>query len=974
MTHFSNHKLIVPPITEKETKQMLASQLIYTSWKNGDSPNKGYMVYSKSEDITAEESTEIQNVLIYNAPPDLPYTPTKEQIDTLFPKNFAFFKLSSGRYCIGQSAYIGQDYTGRWGNYIIHAYVVDSIENAIPANLIGKDCFRLCLTEEELNAPSAPSSLPKVELELVGTAITQAELDAFFDTEEKKQLLRYLVQTVIDTVPKSGHIHFYETTENLAFWLKAISLVVPRDMLSSLYFSTYTVNPSDLVTFSCMLPGGNSGFYTFDNSLVTVHASQGCEDIARDYVKAACKRLLSELPSGILFANDVNALMKKYSLSDCDRATKLIALQKGYEFNVTDLKELNDLISSIAAKDAEHLPAACENVYSLLCIKAELAQQNGIFESYKLIYPNLSATSKEKLIVAYVEKMLNASAGRAPEELYNSIRSGCPCNWSDAVRILNKGSISEQFIARGDVCSEMLVIFTWFDAYPLLKEDIQAEIIEKIKQYYKKYASQNNAVCVTSILKRCQAISTSVHGSVYKCLAETDMSFFAKDISYLFRYLSFEAAHEGLFWSVLNAFFKKYPDLTNSCMVAYERFLSEHQNEAAKLDNFAARTPELKDFSNNVRLYRFEQKPYSSAAEFSDAYKNFVLADYGESALNAKAYQTFLSKLRAYLSSSDNAKKMTEGMKLYTSFASNAQTDENERNILSILFDAIVGEKTFSEISKFFANNRNAEILLNDAAKYGFSEELRAKLSLYLEGMAFSYAASSKDRNATERIVKLSEENELLYASGNVSRSLISEFAGEYLDVILRTVYKLYDASAEKNFNSLLVTYLQPLYRNVSELPKIAVNALKKDINITNSYMRQYFEFALTGGTEFSEYFRGNILKDYLSALSAGKRKEIFVSVSKSIENSIAATDKNSVHTSNNAKTEQPKQAHETDADKNKTAPVNDSQASAPRTPEQIRLSEFKSAFDSYVEAFNDEHTGPLAKLFKSLFSPKKNK
>ena len=40
---------------------MRASQYIYTSWKNGDSPNKGFMVYSKSADITETETSEIQS-------------------------------------------------------------------------------------------------------------------------------------------------------------------------------------------------------------------------------------------------------------------------------------------------------------------------------------------------------------------------------------------------------------------------------------------------------------------------------------------------------------------------------------------------------------------------------------------------------------------------------------------------------------------------------------------------------------------------------------------------------------------------------------------------------------------------------------------------------------------------------------------------------------------------------------------------
>ena len=114
------------------------------------------MVYSKSRDITDVEESEICAVMKYKAPDNLPYTPSNEEIETLFPKIFAYFKLSSGRFCIAQSSYIGQDYTNRWGNYIIHAYVLNDIGDLVPSRMIGANIFRTRLTDEELNADSAP--------------------------------------------------------------------------------------------------------------------------------------------------------------------------------------------------------------------------------------------------------------------------------------------------------------------------------------------------------------------------------------------------------------------------------------------------------------------------------------------------------------------------------------------------------------------------------------------------------------------------------------------------------------------------------------------------------------------------------------------------------------------------------------------------------------------------------------------------
>lgn len=122
---------------------MKASQLIYTSWKNGDSPNKGYMVYSKSQDISDSEVDDIKKVMKYVPPLSLSPTPTKEEITADFPYNFAYFKLNSGRVCISLATYLGKDYSNRYGNYLIYALVLDEEDlDQYPVEFFGESFMK----------------------------------------------------------------------------------------------------------------------------------------------------------------------------------------------------------------------------------------------------------------------------------------------------------------------------------------------------------------------------------------------------------------------------------------------------------------------------------------------------------------------------------------------------------------------------------------------------------------------------------------------------------------------------------------------------------------------------------------------------------------------------------------------------------------------------------------------------------------
>jgi len=144
---------------------MKASQYIYTAC--GKDRNGAFSVFSKSRDITDEESSEIREVMMYKTPSGLPYEPTEAEIEEKFPKKFGYFFLSSGRACLAQVCYVGRVYSDidtRWGNYIIHAFVFKKTVDFAPYSFIENALFKRELTRKEWHDDPIPDELQQVEM------------------------------------------------------------------------------------------------------------------------------------------------------------------------------------------------------------------------------------------------------------------------------------------------------------------------------------------------------------------------------------------------------------------------------------------------------------------------------------------------------------------------------------------------------------------------------------------------------------------------------------------------------------------------------------------------------------------------------------------------------------------------------------------------------------------------------------------
>ena len=217
---------------------MEALQYIYTSWKNGDSTEKGYMIYSRSEGITESECSAIKDAMQYLAPKELTLTPTPQEIADIFPYAFSYFVLPTGRGCVAQSTYLGKDYSGRYGNYIIHALIFDINDLPCrPAEFFAEPYIKTAMTQEELDAPSPVPPLPPLHISEYASVINDEQLNEFlFDKEDE---FAQLISMIL--VSQDAGIPFYlnDSRENLVLWAAAVQRILPSRLAKKFTFNTY---------------------------------------------------------------------------------------------------------------------------------------------------------------------------------------------------------------------------------------------------------------------------------------------------------------------------------------------------------------------------------------------------------------------------------------------------------------------------------------------------------------------------------------------------------------------------------------------------------------------------------------------------------------------------------------------------------------------------------------------------------------
>ena len=242
-------------------------QLYYTSCRKGLTAGSGFQTYSKSEEITKNEQREIEKLGLYAPPLNLPSQPTEEEIRNNFPDSFSFYRLSSGRYCILSSNYVGLDHTNRYGNYFCHALVLNEGQFPFyPIELFNSPFFKHNLSSEELNITYKPSPLPDIrieDLETTGNINFQA-ISSFFDEDHRIDTLKKIIDSVLLSKKNNRPLVICDTQDLIPFWFAAVQMAFPIEMAHQLTFTTYTINP-EYVPAKLMATFSSGSKFTFSN-------------------------------------------------------------------------------------------------------------------------------------------------------------------------------------------------------------------------------------------------------------------------------------------------------------------------------------------------------------------------------------------------------------------------------------------------------------------------------------------------------------------------------------------------------------------------------------------------------------------------------------------------------------------------------------------------------------------------------------
>lgn len=219
-------------------------QLYYTSTKHGRSSRTGFQVYAASEGLTEEEIVEMEQFCTYMPPDHLSRQPTEEEIQKDFPISLSTFQLKSGRYGIAQSAYVGKDYSGRYGNFFTHILVVEEGEWTFPPVFLYKSpYFRKSLTDAEADITEQPPPLPPLFISEPNGVLTESVVQNFLQQNNRYDMLRKMVDGLIQLNGKSHSIMLAANDDEIPYWIAGMQLAFPEKIAHHITFTTYAYDP-----------------------------------------------------------------------------------------------------------------------------------------------------------------------------------------------------------------------------------------------------------------------------------------------------------------------------------------------------------------------------------------------------------------------------------------------------------------------------------------------------------------------------------------------------------------------------------------------------------------------------------------------------------------------------------------------------------------------------------------------------------
>ena len=213
-------------------------QLYYTSCQSGLSGYPGYQFNAVTSGVSQEVMNGVEALGSYEPPSTLGHSPTPAQIENC-PVNLCF--APGPKPIVANVVFTGTDYSGRFGNYFVHALVpshADVWQGPAPIELWKARLWtRETVANPEL--PPLPGPLPTGPLR-------RDVVDDFLDRAPGRARLPALLaateRAILDE--ERSVVIIAADADEAAHWIAAVSFLLPPPLAARMSFATYQFRPS----------------------------------------------------------------------------------------------------------------------------------------------------------------------------------------------------------------------------------------------------------------------------------------------------------------------------------------------------------------------------------------------------------------------------------------------------------------------------------------------------------------------------------------------------------------------------------------------------------------------------------------------------------------------------------------------------------------------------------------------------------
>ena len=310
---------------------MSFKQLYYTSCQKGLRGSPGFQVNAATPDIDKGNIRQVERLGVYIPPIEAPSRPSPEELEA-FPLSMTYQHLSDGTTVLAQAKYLGEDYSGRYGNYFTHSLLLEQRDEI--GRMLPIDLWR---SPEWITTESSTTELPTVDEPKRGTYINQEKIQKFLKENDRLDHVKRFVTAIQQSLDTRRKIIIIDDSDAVAMWIAAGTYALPRNLAMQLTFNTYVKNPyqTDVLVVGTT-PDTDFGFapheiehmvYLFDFKGDRFTTIAECSKFSRLVEEAYRKGQANNISK---FSSFVSRVAPEMALEDLDVAFSCHSLANGF--------------------------------------------------------------------------------------------------------------------------------------------------------------------------------------------------------------------------------------------------------------------------------------------------------------------------------------------------------------------------------------------------------------------------------------------------------------------------------------------------------------------------------------------------------------------------------------------------------------------------------------------------------------------